>query len=240
MSKIKVVYDATNLNITQTVRKIVVQPGGTIVVGGGGGGTPANIGPTYREKAAGTVTLIADDTDHQLFYGETAGQIVALPDPADTPEGKRFVITNDDAPSITVMVGGGGSSLDGKTIATFVRGFGPDGTTPAWYAEAPTYIEYNNLGVDRLLPFSTIPEVAPLTFSPNDDGDEDAFDNGSVWFTSATFKVKVGGTVYDLLAGPKITVSDTAPDSPAVNDLWYDTTAPIAERLKYFDGTDFA
>lgn len=46
-----------------------------------------------------------------------------------------------------------------------------------------------------------------------------------------------GGTPANI--GPKITVGDTAPADPAINDLWYDTTAPIDARLKYFDGTDF-
>ena len=49
---------------------------------------------------------------------------------------------------------------------------------------------------------------------------------GEPYFVTDQNKIALGTTVSTYLLfspGPKITVSDTAPSSPAINDLWMDT-----------------
>lgn len=46
-----------------------------------------------------------------------------------------------------------------------------------------------------------------------------------IWSTTANTTLQFNGTSWQPMgAGPLITVSDTAPSSPALNDLWLDTT----------------
>lgn len=171
---------------------------GNLVISGGGA---PNIGPDYTAKSTGTLVLTVASPEYQFFTGVTGGQVVELPDPATTPEGQRFYIKNVEGAGITLTTGSGGFGVGPGQAFRMVRGFSIDGVTPEWVRDEVVSEIISDLEINRVLLFSDDNEISPLYILPNPDVVEVSMLDGSVWMTDTTLKIKVGGTVHDLLAG---------------------------------------
>lgn len=175
------------------------------------------------------------------------------------------IVVNIEQPVHKIVVrvggGGGGGPVDWDNVQNKPGEFPPSAHTheisevaglEEWLSGLSVYdlAEFNAGGLLLNQPFAFEgPEFAIYGNSVNIVG---TGDEGSVSIIThegsgqQKWAFKPDGTIVfpdatvQRTAGAHITVSATPPSDPAENDLWYDTTAPLAERLKYFDGADWA
>ena len=207
----------------------------SLVGADGDDGLLPNIGPDYLTKTATTLTLTSASSEYQIFTGDTAGQVVQIPDASSCDEGKRFYIWNREGASIVYGVNLSSYDLLAYQAVKVVRGFDTDGTTPYWIAEPVVSEFFTFLEVDRLFTGSSNDDDPPFYINPMSTPNESEFNNGSVWMTDTTFKIKIADTIYDLLQAPPL--DDTSHGTRSGGTLHAEATDSVAGFMSSADKT---